>query len=285
MREVVAGLINVPSQNEIERYRDEGIIVLKNFVPSSAILEIRERISELASRIALERLSLKVEVSSDADNFDSGYRLLLEKNSSLAGLVYDATKKIPQVVRWAAGMELESCASALLGCDNPLWAARGYCIRADSPGDKVHKTQLHQDFHSQLGGLPGVVFWTPLRDVSLDMGPVIHWPSTHLQGVMPLKVKGQGSQDLLLDLESVAEVSSHAPTQDTSIVGDVIAIDYLLLHESGFNSSEKTRWCLMSRWFDPSTDISLKLGWRGGLQEGNLPDEDLVREFARKTRT
>lgn len=285
MRGVATDLSNVPSQHERKLYRDEGIVVLKNFVPPSTILQIRQRISELASKIALNRLSLEIEVSSDADDFDNGYRVLLERNPSLAGLVYDATKKIPQVVRWASGAELESCASALLGCENPLWAARGYGLRADSPGDKVHKTQLHQDFHSQLGGLPGVVFWTPLRDVALDMGPVIHWPSSHLRGVMPLEVKGQGSQDLLLDSEAVAEALSDAPTQDTSTVGDVIAIDYLLLHESGLNSSENIRWSLMSRWFDPSTDVSLRLGWRGGLQEGVLPDEELIRAFVTKTRS
>ena len=45
---------------------------------------------------------------------------------------------------------------------------------------------------------------------------------------------------------------------------------FLLLHESGYNGTDKIRWSLIHRVFDFSNSQAIKQNYKGGLMEGNV---------------
>jgi len=185
-----------------------------------------------------------------------------------AAIVYDAMKRLPSYVQLTASAKHAEVAKQLLRSEFVGFAPRGYGIRLDHPGEDKFLTQLHQDYTSQLISPRGVVFWSPLRKVTKELGPVVLYPGSHKLGVQRIEKRGEGSYGLHLpnDEELRRQFTAIAPEPD---VGDVVAVDYLLLHESSPNRSNRTRWAMICRYFDFHEETGIRHGWKGGLAEGN----------------
>jgi ectoine hydroxylase-related dioxygenase (phytanoyl-CoA dioxygenase family) len=202
------------------------------------------------------------------EEFDEGLAALAKSHRRQASIVYDAVKKIPSYVRLANCRKNEDLARQLLSSSFVGFAPRGYGIRLDHPGEDKYLTQLHQDYTSQLSSPRGVVLWSPLRKVTPALGPVKLYPGSHRTGIQPVEVTGSGSYGLRLrdEQEMRRRFVGVAPELN---VGDVVAMDFLLLHESSPNQTDQTRWAMISRYFDFTEKVGASYGWKGGLAEGN----------------
>jgi len=112
------------------------------------------------------------------------------------------------------------------------------------------------------------VFWTPLRDVEKELGPVIYYPGSHALGLVPMEISGGESRDQRIHNEAELR-ESFACHQPEVAAGDLLILDFLTLHESGLNVGQAARWSLTSRFFDAGAPLSVDMRWRGGTQEGN----------------
>lgn len=266
----------------LRAWKRDGFLLLKDFYNfDTEILPIQREIYKLISRIAhrLNRPIQKFPFSSKA--FDDGLQLLIEEHREEASLLYDTVKKLPAYVSLVCGEKNIALAKKLLNSDLVGFAPRGYGMRMDHPFSDEYITQLHQDYTSQLGSPRGVVFWSPLREVDRKLGPVVLFPGSHKLGILPIEVVSKGSYGLRIqnELELKEKFISIAPELNP---GDLLVADYLLLHESSPNRGTKTRWAMISRFFDFTEDIGTGYGWKGGLSEGNSfadmhPDKVLKR--------
>jgi len=50
--------------------------------------------------------------------------------------------------------------------------------------------------------------------------------------------------------------------------GDVLALDFLVLHRSGINRSSRTRWSAQMRLMSFDDPVGTALGWTGGIKAG-----------------
>ena len=267
------------SEEEVSEFERLGFTYLKNYVPMETLNEIRESISRWVKNYGSGLELGDFVASSDPTEFDLGLVSLRQSSPGDAGRVYDAIKKMPPFMQWAADQRHVETARRLFRGGDVGIASRGWGMRIDYPNDQKHATQLHQDFVSQLCGPKGIVIWAPLRDVTLEMGPVIIYPGSHLEGVFPIENRGDSSQDIVINDESLVRgrFASKAPTVKA---GDAVVMDFMLLHESGQNKSEIPRWSMLTRFFDAADSKSIQIGWRGGLQEGNVFSGDL---FSRRS--
>jgi ectoine hydroxylase-related dioxygenase (phytanoyl-CoA dioxygenase family) len=159
-------------------------------------------------------------------------------------------------------------AQILLGTDFVGFANRGYGIRMDHPNEDKFLTQWHQDYVTQLCSQRGIVLWSPLRDVTLDVGPVMLCPRSHREGIFPIVRDGGGSYGL--KIKDVGKIVDRYPSIIPEVkTGDLVVIDYMTLHSSLPNRSPGTRWAMISRYFDFLEKTGISHGWKGGLQEGN----------------
>lgn len=257
------------TENQVSDFRKLGYTYLEDYVPNAFLDPMRLMISEWSAAYAKEFGLGALPTSSSPDHFDDALLALREKDVPGAGRVYDAIKKMPLFMQWASDQRHVELTRQLLETEDVGVASRGWGMRIDYPHDTVHKTQLHQDIVSQLCGPRGIVIWSPLRDVTSEMGPVVLYPGSHLEGVFPVEARGSASQDFVISDEEALQ--SRFPSIAPEVkAGDAVVVDFMLLHESGFNASNRPRWSMLTRMFDAAEPRSIRIGWRGGLQEGNV---------------
>jgi Phytanoyl-CoA dioxygenase (PhyH) len=257
------------SNKQLEEYKRDGIVYLKSFYDlENEILPIKEDIYKIIS-ILIEQFDLGImQEPFSPETFDSGLMEIINNNRKVVGILYDAVKKMPSYVRLSSSSKHDELAKALL-CTNFFgFANRGYGMRMDNPNEDVYLTQWHQDYVSQLCSPKGIVLWSPLRDVTSEVGPVQLCPGSHKGGIFPIIRDGDGSYGLKLKNESDLLKKYEIIIPEVK-VGDMVVIDYLTLHASTPNRSKHTRWAMISRYFDFLEETGRSYGWRGGLQEGN----------------
>ena len=257
------------TEEQLSDFKTLGYAYLENYVSKSFLDSLRATISEWSAAYAAEFGFGTLATSSSPDQFDDALLTLRKKDVAGAGRVYDAIKKMPLFMQWACDQRHVELARQFLDTENVGVASRGWGMRIDYPHDTKHKTQLHQDIVSQLCGPRGVVIWSPLRDVTSDMGPVVLYPGSHLHGIFPIEARGAASQDFVIRDETALQSRFPAIAPEVK-AGDAVVIDFMLLHESGFNASSNPRWSMLTRMFDAAEPRSIRIGWRGGLQEGNF---------------
>ena len=267
---------NITNHNyfdEAQQFRIDGIVYIKNFYDIDAeIIPIKIDIYRLIGLIISKHGLSITQASFTPENFDSGLPEILASNRNLAGVLYDAVKKIPSYVRLANSQKHDQLAKEFLQTDFIGFANRGYGIRLDHPNEDKFLTQWHQDYVSQLCSPRGVVMWSPLRDVDREMGPVEIHPRSHNNGIYPIVRDGPGSYGLKIDrVDKIIEKSLSISPEVK--VGDCVVIDFMTLHRSLPNRSNFTRWAMISRYFDFLDSVGISNGWKGGLQDGNSFEE------------
>lgn len=51
--------------------------------------------------------------------------------------------------------------------------------------------------------------------------------------------------------------------------GDLILMDFLTIHQSGFNVSNRSRWSVQSRFFNFNDTVGMKIGWKASVTAGS----------------
>lgn len=204
--------------------------------------------------------------------FDAGYGELLAKDRNWAGEVYDAVKHVPALLRLVASPRHEALFSELRDTDLPAIAAGGYGIRIDNPGEERFRADWHQEYPTQLRSIDGITLWTSLVPVTEDMGPVRFCPGSQRLGMLrvhtrdPAHPDKTGAYGVVLENrdEIVGSFEQEAPLVQP---GDLILIDYAVLHASGHNRSKRSRWTVQMRWFNFRDPVGTRYGWRGGFAD------------------
>ena len=257
------------SKEELDQFENEGFVYIPSFYDlEEEILPIQNDIYDLIS-ILIKKYNLPIEQKPfSSKTFDSGLQELLKDHRELVSTIYDAVKKIPSYMKLACSQKNEDVSKELLKTKFAGFASRGFGIRMDNPSEDIFLTQWHQDYVSQLCAKKGIVLWSPLRDVTSEMGPVEFCPTSHKEGIFRVLKDAEGSYGLKIKNEEgiVSKFTSITPEVK---IGDMVILDYLVLHRSTPNRSKFTRWGMISRYFDFLDPVGISYGWKGGLQEGN----------------
>ncbi len=266
-------LKNEPTAEETAFFQEYGYIYYKGFFDLQTEIEpVQHGIHDLLSRLlSIKGYSLERQGFSLGE-FDSGLQELLKKDRAAVGQLYDMCKALPCYIALAAHKKHEIVSRALLGSSLVGFAPRGYGIRMDHPNEEKFLTQLHQDYISQLCSQHGVVFWSPLRHTDQPLGPVKIFLKSHKDGVFPIIKHEHSSKGLQIQNEDALRNRFECITPEVG-VGDCVIIHYLTLHESSPNLTQKTRWAMLSRYFDFNHPSGAAYGWKGGIQEGNFFDQ------------
>jgi hypothetical protein len=259
--------------------RDEflarGFVRLRGFYDLEREIEPIQRDIHAIIGILLAKYGLPSADPFDPARFDAGYSALLASDRRRAGEVYDAVKHIPALLRLVATERHERLFRELRGTDLPGVASGGFGIRIDNPGEERFRADWHQEYPTQLRSVDGITLWTSLVPVTEDMGPVRFCPGSHRLGMLrvhtrdPANPDKTGAYGLILENrdEIVARFEQEAPLVDP---GDLILIDYAVLHASGHNRSSRSRWTLQMRWFNFRDPVGIRSSWRGGIVDGSL---------------
>lgn len=257
------------------------------FVKIEGFYDLQEEVEpiRMGIRWIIERLCKKHGVSAPTGTPDEamcqGYLALARANRTWAGEVYDAVKQLPAFMSLVASRKNIELFEELRPRSVAGVAGGGFGIRIDAPSEDRFRTYWHQEFPAQLRSTDGIVFWSPLLPVTLDMGPVELCVGSQRDGIAPVyedQSEGkEGAYALRLDREE-ERVRNFPKTAPLTQMGDLLVLDFLTLHQSGVNRSDRPRWSMQFRYFNYADPLGVKISWKGSFAAG-LRYSDLIPEL------
>jgi hypothetical protein len=264
----------VLSAQQMAQFHEQGVLVVPGFYEREAdLLPVQRGIHDVVGEVMRRHGIPDGRGPFDAPHFDAGYNELIRRDRKLGGEVYDAVKQIPSFVRLVAHPAHEALVRQLRQGAVPGIAAGGYGIRIDNPFEDKFRAMWHQEYPAQLRSLDGLVFWSPLVPVTEELGPVDFCLGSHRDGPRPVRLADpdnagrSGAYALMLDREPelLARYPHAAPLTQP---GDLVLIDFLVLHASGHNRGQRSRWTMQFRYFNFAEPTGRAHGWRGSYAAG-----------------
>jgi hypothetical protein len=254
------------AQDQLDRLNRDGFVVIPGFYDlETEVAPIQQGIQQIVQLIA-GKYGIDAPASTPDEAMKLGYPAIVAVNRAYGGEIYDAVKQLPAFVALVGGRRNAELFTALRPGAMAGVAAGGYGIRIDNPGEAKFRAVWHQEFPAQLRSLDGLIFWSPLLPVTLEMGPVGICSGSHKEGLVPVYEDNEPDRSgaYALRLQNEARIVARYPrVAPLTNPGDLIIMDFLLLHESGHNVSKWPRWTMQLRYFNFNDPIGIKLGWKG----------------------
>lgn len=277
----------IADEDLVSRFQRDGFILVKGFYD----LETQVRPIQEGVRVIVELIAGKYGVEAPCgtpeEAMSLGYPKLIAVNRAWGGEIYDAIKQIPEFVALVSSARSIRLFEALRPGAKAGVAAGGYGIRIDNPGEDKFRAWWHQEFPAQLRSIDGLVFWSPLLEVTPEMGPVQLALGSHLDGFAPvfdddagLGRAGAYALRLEREAERVARYKVMAPRLQP---GDLLVLDYLVLHQSGHNVSTSPRWSMQMRYFNFRDPLGISISWKGSFAAGEN-FKDLIPDIVAKAK-
>jgi ectoine hydroxylase-related dioxygenase (phytanoyl-CoA dioxygenase family) len=261
-----------PVEKRVTDFARNGYLLVENFYDYESeiapILGNIRRIIEIVAR----KYDVPAAVSTPEEAMTKGYQSVIAVNRKYGGEIYDAVKQIPALVRLISAEKNSELFSQMRLNSIPAIAAGGYGIRIDNPNEEKFRAPWHQDFPGHLRSIDGIVFWSPLLEVTRETGPVEICEGSHKDGPVPVYeddggIGKFGAYALRLDQEA-ERLKKYRHVAPLTRPGDLLLLDYLTLHGSGLNVSDRPRWTMQWRMFNFADPVGIRIGWSGSLVVG-----------------
>jgi hypothetical protein len=261
------------SHEQVANFRRDGYLLIPGFYDhASEIVPIQRALHEIVG-LLIDQHRLPIARSAfDPTRFDQGYAELIAHDRRLGGLVYDAAKLIPAFIRLLSSRRNEQLFCELRDTDLAGIGAASFGIRIDNPHEEQYRSHWHQEYLFQPQSLDGVVFWSPLARVEPEMGPVQICVGSHHAGLGRYRRGARyadkpGAYQIGLADEAAA-IRGYDIVAPLSAPGDLLVLDFLTLHQSGFNSGTRSRWSMQLRYFNFRERHGVELGWPASVTAG-----------------
>lgn len=260
------------SEGAVLAFQNDGFVLLPEFYDiENEIAPIQEGIRQIVE-LSARRHGLKIACDTPLEAMTTGFMTLIAKDRSIGSEIYDAVKQVLGFMRLVVDRRNEELFRGLRAGSIPGIAAGGYGIRIDNPREGKFRAPWHQEFPAQLRSLDGIVFWSPLLPVAPEMGPVEIARGSHREGIVPVfSESGQnareGAYGLRLDDEE-RRLAAYEKCAPLSKPGDLLLMDFLTLHQSGENLSDRPRWSMQFRYFNFAEPTAIRIGWCGSFAAG-----------------
>ena len=262
------------SPEQIREFKEEGLLVVKGFYDLTNEIEpIQYGIWKILT-LLFEKYKIPVSPKPfSPETFDHGYQELIAADRKFGGQVYDAVKQIPAFMRLFSLQKNELLFSQIRGTDMPGIAALGYGIRIDNPNEEKYRSLWHYEYRDQLRSVDGIVFWSPLVPILAELGPVQICPKSHKEGLRRSYLTNPDQPDkpgaYAMRIENETELlKQYGIVAPLSEPGDLVLMDFLTLHSSGKNISNRSRWSMQFRYFNFNDPTGIKINWTGCVMNG-----------------
>ncbi|MCT7328561.1 phytanoyl-CoA dioxygenase family protein [Ralstonia mojiangensis] len=266
-------MLGILSPAQIETFQRDGLLILRDFYAPSQIEPIQRAIYDIIG-LVIDKYRLDIDRAPFApERFDDGYQAVIKANRKYGAEVYDAVKQIPAFVRLLGDERHEQLVRSVRPGALPGIAHAGSGIRIDNPREEKFRANWHQEYPAQLRSLDGVVFWSPLVEITPEIGPVEFCPGSHVEGPLPVfsadpdNAGKQGAYALLIKDEA-SYLARYPHVQPLTKPGDLVMVDFLVLHASGHNTSQRSRWSMQFRYFNFCEPTGRSHGWKGSYANG-----------------
>ena len=262
------------TSGQIAEFNDSGLLVVRGFYDLERdIIPIQRGIYDVIGQVMKRHALDDTRNPFEPENFDEGYQELIKANRVWGGEIYDAIKQLPSFYRLVSDAAHDTVFRQLRSDSIPGIAAGGYGIRIDNPYEDKFRAMWHQEYPAQLRSLDGLVFWSPLVPVTTTLGPVRFCVGSHREGPLPVhsydpdQSGRSGAYSLALQDEAKV-LSKYQQISPLTSPTDLVIIDFLVLHASGNNHGDRSRWTMQFRYFNFADPVGRSHAWKGSFAAG-----------------
>lgn len=260
------------TKSQLENFKKNGVLLIKNFYNYEKDIQPIQKDIYCIIGLIIKKYNLNIDRKPfSGNNFDTRFMELLKYDRKYVAEVYDAIKQIPSFIRLLSKKENEQLVQQILNSNLCGIASGGYGIRIDLPNEEKYRSFWHQEYPAQLRSLEGLVLWSPLVNILSNMGAVEVCLESHKEGTLPVckntinNRAGAYSLQLHDEKNIVSKYEKIAPLSKPS---DLIILDWLVIHQSGINSSNNARWSMTMRYFNFLDSVGQTLSWKGSYADG-----------------
>ena len=245
------------SETMLEAWRNDGVIVLRDFVPVSAVEALRQRTHELIDDFDPDSVRTvfsttkqtqlnddyfyesgdKIRFFFEDDAFDEEGKLRQNKHDSLNKMGHAMHDLDPVFDEFSRAPKLAATVASL-GYDDPGIIQSMYIFKPPGIGGEVtchqDSTFLYTEPQSCVG------FWFAIDDATVENGCMYFIPGAHR---MPLKQRNYRQADGQFVIETIDDtpwpVDQAVPAEASA--GTLVIFDGRMPHMSGPNTSDKSR--------------------------------------------
>jgi ectoine hydroxylase-related dioxygenase (phytanoyl-CoA dioxygenase family) len=262
------------SASQILSFQENGFLILKDFYNTEEeIIPLVEKIYSIF-KVIIDKHDLNIDFPAFSESaFDDVYYNILSCDRRLCAVIYDVVKQLPEFARITTLSQNQKLTEELCNSNNVGIAGGGSGIRINNPNEDKFLAGWHQEYPAQLRSLDGIVFWSPIVKLTPEIGPVVLCPKSHKKGIYPMEISNDKNvpEAYRLKISNTEEVLSPFEELAPCISpGDLIVMNFLLLHRSGINvSKRRALWSLQFRYFNFEDPEGQKIDWKGSYVNGN----------------
>lgn len=262
------------TENQKQDFARDGFLFLPGFYNLQREIEPIQRAIHAITGLVIARHRMDItQEPFSPERFDSGFQPLIAANRAAGSAIYDAVKQIPAFVRLVADARHEQLFEDLRPGSLPAVAGGGYGIRIDNPGEDRYRAPWHQEYPAQLRSMDGLVLWSPLVPITPELGPVKICRGSHRLGPIPVHTRDPRNPDKigaysLILLNEQQLIDGFERVEPLPGPGDLLLLDFMTVHASGFNTGQRSRWSMQFRFFNFREPTGVNFGWKGSFAAG-----------------
>lgn len=239
-----------PDPRCADEFREQGFVKFPNAIPQDRINLVRTSLARLTYQVA-KRIGIPQVAGDDVDTLiNCVLPEIYRTNPKAGGFIYDAINAHSSVAALYDHPCVVDISASLLGVDDMEIVKHGPNFVVQISGDDRNINGWHQDsgyYCDFLSAEKSTIIWIPVSDIARDGGAIWVVPGSHRIGALShdandFEERKQRDWDengeAFLD-KSLFELDN--ARQIEAKIGDLIALDFNLVHKSGQNTGATTR--------------------------------------------
>ncbi|WP_041340369.1 phytanoyl-CoA dioxygenase family protein [Runella slithyformis] len=240
----------------VEQFRQEGFVLLRNFLDKSVVETIYREAREIFA-VQIKRVTGRVVDINNRDEFESAMFEFFEKDFTAFRNTGITVQHSLSLHRFGVSDQIINLLKEV-GIEQPVVGARP-AMQFNSrflskDGSKHWKLDAHQDWRTGQGSLDSAVIWFPMVDAGADLGALQVIPRSHKVGLLASSTSGyQGG--------ITADLKDEDFVQTEFQVGDLLIFSAFLVHQSGNNTTRNIRWSVQLRFNNLAESTFIERGY------------------------
>lgn len=246
----------------LDSFKKQGAVVVKNVFSNELIHSFRSTLNQLI-QLRLKSVGDKTE----SDDLDALFNRLCGIDRKLGGNIYDCAKETIECYEMLRSPHLIEILKLLIGSQSLLTPIGNLMIRIDRPDEDKYLFEWHQDYPYNMMGRSAITVWAPLTFIDSTMGKLRVVPSSHneIRPVVSQMNYAPGSAITGAQRYRLKDMDNMEFDQKSVEVevepGAALLFHSCLLHASGYNRSERSRWIFNTRYADAELQELIQRGW------------------------
>ncbi|NMP03416.1 phytanoyl-CoA dioxygenase family protein [Pseudoalteromonas arctica] len=242
---------DIDSPEFINTYRQDGIVIVKNAIPRKLITKAEISLSNFFSSVLTKSNVTTCESDTLDELHQMAQQVIGEEN---ARYLLTIGKDLPVFKQIIYSESVIRVIEQLLATQNIQSADDSNVLRIDRPQNDLTNLPWHQDYPYNMLSSNAVTIWAPLLPVHENMGRMkVISPKKEIMAIeYSNKIKSEFHNSRYIKLRNLDTFKNEFEKKSIEVQevlpGDIVLFDALLLHRSGENTSNKSRWVATARY-------------------------------------